>query len=122
MDKKNYDNLNSPETEEKKPSKKWYNLFLNKYIIITLVFAVWMIFFDQNSYFIHHDLDKEISELKKSKKYYQEKLKEETIQIQKLKSDADALERVGREKHYLKKENEDLFIIEKTPLKSEKNE
>lgn len=116
-----FDNIKLPEKEEieeKKSSKKWYKLILNKYVIILILFLVWMIFFDQNSYFIHHDLDKEIRELELSKKYYQEKLEQETIQINRLKSDADALERVAREKHYLKKENEDLFIIEKEPIKS----
>lgn len=98
----------------------WKRIFLNKYLIVLILFAVWMIFFDQNSYFIHKELDKEYRELSKQKDYYENKLTEETIQIKKMKTDPDAVEKVAREKHFLKKEDEDVFIIEKRKVK--KNE
>lgn len=115
----------NPETDRIKEKKntRWYKFFLNKYLIVTLLFAVWMIFFDQNSYFIHKDLDKEIQDLTKAQKVYSEKLEKETIQIHQMKTNAVEIERVAREKHYLKKENEDVFIIEEQKVKKpEQNE
>lgn len=104
-----------PENNQKK--SKWYRIFLNKYLIVTILFIVWMFFFDQNSYFIHKDLDKETSELKIRKDYYQKRLQEEQEAIHKMKTDPKALEKVAREKHFLKKENEDVFIIEERKVK-----
>lgn len=98
-------------------SGKWYRLFLNKYLIVTVLFVVWMIFFDQNSYFIHRELDQEIKVLTKDKRLYEQKLEKETIQIHQMKTNASEIERIAREKHYLKKENEDVFIIEKQKVK-----
>ncbi len=103
--------------QEPGKSSRWYKIFLNKYLIVGAFFLVWMIFFDQNSYFIHRELDKEIKELNRDKKYYQEKLEKETIQINRMKVDSSEIERIAREKHFLKKENEDVFIVEKQKVK-----
>ncbi|MFA5619726.1 MAG: septum formation initiator family protein [Weeksellaceae bacterium] len=103
--------------EEEKRSGRWYRFFLNKYLIVFVLFLVWMVFFDQNSYFIHRDLDKEIKELTQQEKYYKEKLEQENEQILKMKTDPDALEKIAREKHYLRKENEDVFIVEERKVK-----
>lgn len=102
---------------EEEKSGRWYRFFLNKYLIVTLIFVAWMVFFDQNSFFIHKELDKEVKSLTKEKKYYEEKLEKETIQIHKMNSNASEIERVAREKHFLKKEGEDVFIIEKEKVK-----
>ena len=79
-------------------SGRWYRFFLNKYLIVTVLFIVWMVFFDQNSYFIHKELDKEIKVLTHDKKYYEEKLEKETIQIHQMKTNASEIERIAREK------------------------
>lgn len=110
--------MNPLEDRIEKPQKrKWYRIFWNKYLIVLVLFAVWMFFFDQNSYFIHRELDKEIKELNQDRKTYIEKLKQESIQIHRMKTNIDEIERVAREKHYLKKENEDVFIIEEQKVK-----
>lgn len=103
--------------EEKK--KKWYRFFLNKYLITGILFLVWMFFFDQNSYLIHKELDQQIVELKQDKKNYNDKLDKENDRIDKMKKDSGEIERVAREKHFLKKEDEDVFIIEKKKVKIE---
>lgn len=103
--------------QEHRKSSRWYKIFLNKYLIVGVFFLVWMIFFDQNSYYIHKELDNEIKELNRDKNYYQEKLVKETIQINRMKRDSNEIERIAREKHYLKKENEDVFIVEEQKVK-----
>lgn len=105
--------------------KTWLRFLWNKYLIVTLLFGIWMFFFDQNSFFIHRELDEQISELENDRKIYQEKLEKETLQIHQIKTNPNAIEKIAREKHYLKKENEDVFIIDEQkikPLKTKKNE
>lgn len=102
--------------------KKWYKLLLNKFLIVSILFVVWMVFFDQNSYFIHKELDEEIKELKIEKSQYEERLERETIQLRELQTNPSEIERIAREKHFLKKENEDVFIIEERKVKNEEND
>lgn len=117
----NSDQQNNTDQSTSEKSR-WYKFFLNKYLIVSVLFVVWMIFFDQNSFLIHRELDKEITELKKEEIKYSEKFEKESIQLQKMKTNPNEVERIAREKHFLKRENEDVFIIEKRKVNKEKND
>ena len=83
----------------------------NKYVIILLLFLAWMVFFDTNSYFIHKELNDDINALEQTKDFYREEIDEDKRFIEKMK-DSDEVEKYAREKYYLKRENEDIYIIE----------
>lgn len=83
----------------------------NKYVIILLLFLVWMVFFDTNSYFIHEELNDDINDLEQTKEFYREEIDKDKVFIEKMK-DSDEVEKYAREKYYLKRENEDIYIIE----------
>ena len=70
-----------------------------------------MIFLDNYSYFDHRVLNNQIDELEDNKKYYQEEIKKDQENIKKLKN-PQQIEKYAREKYYMKKENEDIYIIE----------
>ncbi|NNL15040.1 MAG: septum formation initiator, partial [Flavobacteriaceae bacterium] len=53
----------------------------------------------------------EIDDLENEKDYYQREIKKDKKEIKKL-SDSDGLEKFAREKYYMKKENEEIYIIE----------
>ena len=82
-----------------------------KYVIITVVFIIWMTFLDTNSFQIHNELNNEINMLEKKKQALIEETKKDKELIDKLK-DIDSLEHFARENYNLKKENEEVFIIE----------
>ena len=84
----------------------------NRYFILTIAFAVWMFFFDQNSFFVHRELDKQIKLLEVDESYFQEHLNTETEKLDQLNSNPAEIERIAREKHFLKKDDEDIFIIQ----------
>lgn len=91
--------------------KPWFRFFSNKYVLIILVFAGWMFFLDTNSWFIHHELDQEINELQDNKKYYQTEIAKDKAVIEKL-QDSVELEKFARQKYYMKRPDEDIYIIE----------
>lgn len=91
--------------------KKWFKLLRNKYIWVSLFFIVWMTFLDNYSYFDHRILNKEMEELNENKKYYQEEIKKDKQSIQEL-NNSEQIEKFAREKYFMKKENEDIYIIE----------
>lgn len=94
-----------------KAKKHVLSIFKNIFIVIFVVFAVWMLFFDTNSLLTHLELNNEIDDLENEKDYYQREIKKDKKEIKKL-SDSDGLEKFAREKYYMKKENEEIYIIE----------
>jgi cell division protein FtsB len=90
---------------------KIFKFFTNIFVLIVLVFAVWMTFFDENSYLVHREFNKEIDELEKTIKFYEDRIKEDKNTIKKL-QDSLELERFAREKYLMKKKNEDIYLIE----------
>ena len=82
-----------------------------KYFLILLAFMVWMTFLDTNSLLIHAELNREIKKLKKKRNALSEEILKDKSLIKKL-DNVDSLEHFAREEYNLKKENEDIFIIE----------
>lgn len=91
--------------------KKIFRFLTNKYFLITIGFAVWLLFFDQNSYETHNMLNKEIEKLKSTGEFYSKEIKQDKKIIEDLKN-PKKLEKFAREEYKMKKENEDLFLIE----------
>jgi len=70
-----------------------------------------MFFFDTNSFFIHNELNNNIKTLENNKEIYEDEIEKDKAFIEKMK-DSNEVEKYAREKYYLKKENEDIYIIE----------
>jgi cell division protein DivIC len=70
-----------------------------------------MVFLDNYSYFDHRFLDNQIKELQDNKTYYQEEIKKDHEQIKELKN-PEQIEKYAREKYFMKKDSEDIYIIE----------
>lgn len=84
----------------------------NKYFLASVFFIVWMFFFDHNDILLGFKRRQELNELKDKKEYYQERIKTTREELKQLKQNASSLEKVAREKYMMKKDNEELFIIE----------
>ncbi len=80
-------------------------------MLILILFIVWMVFFDTNSYLIHKELDNEIDGLEDNAEFYQSEIDHDRSFIQKM-EDSNEMEKYARERYYLKRENEDIYIIE----------
>ncbi|MBC3757589.1 septum formation initiator family protein [Hyunsoonleella sp. SJ7] len=104
------------------PNNKYLKPFKNIYILILIVFVVWMIFFDSNSWFIHNELNNDIDDLETEKEYYKKEIEKDKKALKEL-STEEGLEKFAREEYYMKRENEEIFIIEyEDSLKTKDNE
>lgn len=70
-----------------------------------------MLFFDENSYLNHRELDQEIYKLEDANDYYKRQIKSDSNVIDNL-NNQDSLEKYAREQYKMKRENEDIYIIE----------
>ena len=83
----------------------------NSYVIIIIIFVVWMIFFDSNSILVHNELNNDINDLNNQKEYYKNEIERDNIELNQIKTDS-GLEKYAREKLFMKRDNEEIFIIE----------
>jgi len=85
----------------------------NKYFIASVVFAVWILFFDENSISRHLKDRRHLSELVQQKAYYKERIEIDKQKYHELHQGNADLEKFAREQYYMSKPDEDIFIIEK---------
>ena len=83
----------------------------NSYVIIIIIFVIWMIFFDSNSILVHNELNNDINDLNNKKEYYKNEIERDNIELNQIKTDS-GLEKYAREKLFMKRDNEEIFIIE----------
>lgn len=85
--------------------------FKNIFVLILFVFFIWMLFFDANSWLIHRELNNEIDDLEDQKEYYRKEIEKDNKALKKLNNE-EGLEKFAREEYYMKRDNEEIFIIE----------
>jgi len=86
-------------------------LLKNKYVLTLLIFAVWMIFFDQNSFMSQRKYTKELNQLEARKKLYTKQNEILILQRDELFGSYDNLEKLAREKYLMKRDDEDVYLI-----------
>ena len=87
--------------------------FRSFYFLFTILFMVWMFFFDSNDFITQYQMSKKLSELEDEKEHYQQRIAQVQKDRQELLSNSQLLEKYAREKYQMKKPMEDLFIIMK---------
>ena len=92
-------------------NNKIFKFLTNRYVLILLAFTIWMLFFDENSFLNHREFDNEIEELENSIEFYKTEIEQNKKMIETL-EDTHLLKKFAREKFYMKKDNETLFLIE----------
>jgi len=91
--------------------KKLAKIFRNRYISATLLFIVWIVFFDQTSLIYDFRLTRKEHQMKAQEGYYKKQTQAATEQLKELQTDPANLEKFAREKYFMKKSNEDVYIF-----------
>jgi hypothetical protein len=80
----------------------------NRYFLVLVFFFAWMVFVDKHDIWTQWKLTSTLQHLKNDKEYYENKIvevKQDKLDIEKNK------EKFAREKYFMKKDDEDVFII-----------
>jgi cell division protein DivIC len=91
----------------------WNNLpkpLQNKYYLTLVGFAFILIFLDKNSLYKQFSLHQHVNTLETEKAYYEQKIKEVRVEAEDFE---ETKERYARENYYMKRSNEDVFVIQK---------
>lgn len=90
----------------------WTYIRQHKYLITILVFLLIIVFLDENSLIQRAKHQREINALKTEIEKYRKQYEEDTEMLKELEESPEALEKIAREKYFMKKPNEDIFIFE----------
>lgn len=80
----------------------------NKYFFVLALFFTWMIFFDRHDIITQWRLQRSVDKLESDRSFYSEKI--EAAEQERLELDIND-EKFAREQYYMKKSDEDVFII-----------
>lgn len=83
--------------------------FQSRYFVASVLFCVWLLFFDKHNVLTQIELSNTLTELKRKKIFYQENIEhiwedKRDIEVNK--------EKFAREHYFMKKRQEDVYIIE----------
>lgn len=97
--------------EKKEGKSGFFKKFGNKFVIVSLLFLAWIIFFDENSIVSHQKNKQRLQELIQQKAYYKNQIESDKQKLEDLKSGVEELEKFAREQYYMAKPDEDIFIV-----------
>lgn len=86
-------------------------LLTNKYLIATVLFLVFLVFFDDRDLVTNYRHTRQLKALQQSKQYYEDEIAKTRQELKQLRTDAALLEKYAREKYLMKRDNEDVFIV-----------
>lgn len=93
------------------------NLFRNNYFIAIIGFMVWMLFFDKNDVISQYEYSTQVRKLQQEKDFYTKEIGGVKKDLKELDSNLNTTEKFAREKYFMKKANEDVFVIVKEEVK-----
>ena len=97
----------SGNTENRKITKK----VKFEIIITSVLFLMWILFFDSDCFLKQREDKQKLEKLIEQRDYLKQKIKADKEKIEELKTDNNNLEKFAREEFFMKKENEDIFVI-----------
>jgi cell division protein FtsB len=99
--------------------KKIISALKNKYILTVIILAVWVLFFDKNDLKTQIEFKKQVKQLEEERNYYAKENTEVSRELKELTTNRKTIEKFAREKYYMKRDNEDIFVIVEEPAYAE---
>jgi hypothetical protein len=84
----------------------------SKYLITGLAFIAWMLFFDSDDVTLQWKRINELRRLRQSEKDMTQQIADTKKELELLKTNPSTLEKYVRETYMMKRDNEDLFVID----------
>ena len=84
----------------------------NRYTLALAAFIVWIVFFDENNMFVQRERTQDLVQLNKKIEYYKGQVTQARQELKDLDNDPALLEKYAREKYFMKRDNEEVFIFD----------
>lgn len=91
--------------------KKAIKAIRNKYLLTSLFFITWLLFFDRYDFFTQYKAACQLNDLNKEKLYYESEIKKNQHTLDLIQHDPVFIEKYARENYQMKKDDEDIFLV-----------
>lgn len=91
---------------------KWLKIILNKYLLATAFLLAWILFFDETDFFTQQKHLSDLNNLNQKKAFYKKQIETVKQELTNIKNNDEALEKFARERYLMKKNGEDIYIVE----------
>lgn len=88
-----------------------FPLIRSKFVLTTVFFVVWIIFFDQYNLVSRVKNNQKLNKLEKEKQHYIGEIERNTRMLNELTGDKETLEKFAREQYLMKKKDEDIYLV-----------
>lgn len=105
-----------------KISRLWGYLSRYKYLLTTVVGIVIVGFADQNSFYRRMVLEYEIMDLRSEIERYDKAYKADSRQLRALERNPRNIERVARERYFMKTDDEDIYVLSTDPVSTSESQ
>ncbi len=99
----------------KLPDTPLWRTLRNRYLLVSVSFLLYMIFFDNNNFFNQGELESRRLELERDKTFFLEEIQETKRQLIELETSPENLEKFAREAYFLRKPGEDVYVFIENP-------
>lgn len=89
----------------------WLLVSRFKYQIVVIVGILLVGFIDEDSFMRRFELEYQISDLKKEIGKYNKQYEEDSRELKRLQSNSKEISRVARQRYFMKKADEDVFVL-----------
>lgn len=87
-----------------------WKIIKNKYVITCVVFALIILFLDENNLLVVRSLRKDVTKLQMAKDTMREGIRRDSIRVVNM-NNIDTMVTIAREEYYMKRADEDVFLI-----------
>lgn len=91
--------------------KRFVSVAKNKFLIASIAFFAWMLFFDRYDLPTQFNYQKEKNKLEQEKFFYSTEIEKLEVLIKDVQYNQAEIQRIAREKYKMKKDNEDVYVI-----------
>ena len=85
----------------------------NKYTVSLVAFVLLLLFFDRNDIFTQMQRQRELGKILASQEFYRKEIDSTKQKLSELRSNPSMLEHYAREALFMRKDSEDIFVLEK---------
>jgi len=89
----------------------FWRIIKNKYFIVVFVFLLIIVALDENNLLVIRSLHKDVEQLEYAIDTMHQGIRQDSLQAERLMYNLDTIERYGRENYYMKRKNEDVFVV-----------
>ena len=88
----------------------WRSVYF-KYAVVCIIGVLLVGFLDDNSFWSHFKNTQRIEELEREKEKYNADYQRDQAQIKELDRNPKAIEKIARERYFMKADDEDIFVL-----------